>query len=50
MRSFFDDLLAERYPYRIVFDRASPAPPRWTYPRHIDFVEGHRLVILARIR
>lgn len=50
MRSFFDDLLAERYAYRIVFDRASPAPPRWAYPRHIDFVEGHRLVILARVR
>jgi hypothetical protein len=48
MRAFFTDLLAEKYPYKIVFDRESKSYPRWLYPRRINFVEKNRIVILAR--
>jgi hypothetical protein len=47
MRDYFESLLAERYPYQIVFDRrTSPVPP-WLYPREIDFLDN-RVTILAR--
>jgi hypothetical protein len=48
IRSFFIDLLAEEYPYRIVFDRRSKSYPRWLYPRTIKTVEKNRMVILAK--
>lgn len=48
IRSFFTDLLAEKYPYRIVFDRESKSYPRWLYPRKINSVEKNRIVILAK--
>jgi hypothetical protein len=47
MREYFDDLLAERYPYRIVFDRGSPRVPALIYPREIDFLDN-RATILAK--
>lgn len=47
VRKYYSDLLAQRFSYDIVFDAASREPPRWVYPRQIDFVRG-RITILAR--
>lgn len=44
---FFEDLLQEKYPYQIVFDKQNQFPPIWVYPRHIDFLQN-RIVILAK--
>jgi hypothetical protein len=41
------DLLAGKFPYDIVFDGQTVDPPRWVYPRNIDFLSG-RITILAR--
>ncbi len=46
-RTYYADLLAGRYPYRIVFDLESPAVPGWIYPREIDFLRN-RIVLLRR--
>jgi hypothetical protein len=46
--SYFSDLLAGHYPYRIVFDLQSPPDPAWVYPRRIDFLQN-RITILERI-
>jgi hypothetical protein len=48
VQAYFMDLLAERYPYRVVFDLASPAIPGWIYPREIDFLRN-RITILQRV-
>ena len=48
IRSFFTDLLAEKYPYKIVFDRKSKSYPKWLYPSRINAVERNRIVILAK--
>jgi hypothetical protein len=45
--AFFSDLLHGRLPYRVVYDRQSPRPPAWVYPRSIDFLHN-RIVILER--
>jgi hypothetical protein len=45
---YFSDLLAGKYPYRIVFDLQSPPDPAWLYPRRIDFLQN-RITILERI-
>ena len=45
--AYFEDLLDERYPYKIVFDQASRPMPIWTYPREIDF-QSNRITILTR--
>jgi hypothetical protein len=47
VKSFFNNLLNEQYPYKIVFDRESPIPPRWIYPKKIDFLHN-RMVIFVR--
>ena len=47
MREYFETLLGERSPYRIVFDRRSPAVPALVYPRDIDFL-ANRATILAK--
>jgi hypothetical protein len=44
---FFDDLLNERMPYRIVFDARTEAPPWWVYPKDIEFL-WNRMVVLRR--
>jgi len=48
IRLFFTKLLAENYPYTIVFERKSKSYPRWLYPRKINTVEKNRIVILAK--
>src|SRR5262249_15203985 len=47
VRKYYSDLLAERFPYDIAFDADSKEPPRWVYPRDIDFLRG-RITILIR--
>ncbi len=47
VRKYYDDLLNERFPYRKVFELASPPVPWWTYPREIDFLRL-RFTILGR--
>ncbi len=47
VRNYYLDLLAGKFPYDIVFDGQTVDPPRWVYPRNIDFLSG-RITILAR--
>ncbi|NEP02310.1 MAG: hypothetical protein F6K58_27365 [Symploca sp. SIO2E9] len=47
MNQFFQDLLNEKYPYKIVFDQESKVPPAWVYPQQIDFLHN-RIIIFAR--
>jgi hypothetical protein len=47
VRRYFEDLLAERSGYAIVFDAVNPDVPSWIYPRQIDFLEN-RMTILQR--
>jgi hypothetical protein len=47
MNNYFQQLLAEKYPYKIVFDEESKHAPRWVYPREIDFLYN-RVTIFAR--
>jgi hypothetical protein len=47
VRNYYLDLLAGKFPYGIVFDGQTVDPPRWVYPRNIDFLSG-RITILAR--
>jgi len=49
VRSYYADLLDGTFPYDIVFDGQTSQPPRWVYPRDIDFLSG-RMTILARRR
>jgi hypothetical protein len=44
---YFRALLAEEYPYIIIFDRETVRPPAWIYPKEIDFLHN-RLTILGR--
>ena len=46
MREYFDSLLSEKFPYRIVFDQESQHVPDWVYPKEIDFTHN-RVTILA---
>jgi hypothetical protein len=48
VKDYFTNLLAGKYPYRIVFDLASPPDPAWMYPQRIDFLQN-RITILQRI-
>lgn len=36
LHRFFDDLLHERMPYRVVFHVDQPIPPAWVYPQEIE--------------
>lgn len=47
IKEFYKNLLEERYPYKIVFDRAAQTIPSWLYPQRIKFVDN-RITILAR--
>jgi hypothetical protein len=47
VRNYYFNLLAGKFPYGIVFDGQTVDPPRWVYPRSIDFLSG-RITILAR--
>jgi hypothetical protein len=44
---FFNALLEEKTPYRIVFDRDTEPPPWWSYPKRIDFLKN-RITIFER--
>ncbi len=44
---FMEALMQGKLGYRIVFEKQSPAPPRWAYPRRPDFTGG-KFYILAR--
>ncbi|MEH2459734.1 ArnT family glycosyltransferase [Nostoc sp.] len=44
---FFNNLIQEKYPYEIVFDRESNKPPSWIYPEYIDTLPN-RIIIFAR--
>jgi hypothetical protein len=48
LKIFFEQLLQEKYPYKISFDRASPRYPFWLYPQDIDFLEN-RITVLTKI-
>lgn len=47
MNKYFQDLLNEKYPYKIAFDKESKLPPAWVYPQEIDFLHN-RITIFAR--
>jgi hypothetical protein len=47
MRTFFQDLINERYAYDVVFDKETSATPFWAYPQNIDFLYN-RITIFAR--
>jgi hypothetical protein len=47
MAVFYEALLNEQYPYKIIFDKESSAVPVWVYPREIDFLHN-RITILAK--
>ncbi|CAN5463598.1 hypothetical protein BH09VER1_BH09VER1_25700 [soil metagenome] len=46
--AFYEQLLAGRLGYRIVFDRESALVPAWVYPEHPEFV-GNRITIFERV-
>jgi hypothetical protein len=48
VKDYFANLLAGKYPYRVVFDLPSPPNPAWVYPQKIDFLQN-RITILERI-
>jgi len=48
MKKFYSELLEEKYPYKIVFDRTTPTLPKWIYPQKIEFVDN-RIVILKKV-
>jgi hypothetical protein len=47
VRSYYANLLEGKFPYQVAFDRTAIEPPRWVYPRNIDFLSG-RMTILKR--
>jgi len=47
VQSFFADLFAGKFPYRVVYDQSTPADLAWVYPKQIDFLRT-RCVILAK--
>ena len=47
MTNYFQELLAQQYPYKIVFDEESKDAPSWAYPHEIDFLHN-RVTVLAR--
>jgi hypothetical protein len=47
IRKFFRELLAEKYPYKIVFDKRSKKYTKWIYPRRIDAL-FNRITIFQR--
>jgi len=45
--AYFTDLLDEKYPYQIVFDKETNEVPTWIYPHDIDVLHN-RIVILQK--
>jgi len=48
VRSYYSDLISEKYPYKIVFDRKSPPVPQWLYPRSIDFLVNESILLIRK--
>ena len=47
IKTYFINLLEEKYPYKIVFDRTSYQGPWWVYPKDILFLDN-RMTIFKR--
>jgi hypothetical protein len=48
VRSYYSDLMSEKYPYKIVFDHQSPPVPQWVYPRTIDFLVNRSAILIRK--
>jgi len=46
-KSYYHNLMQEKFPYRVVYDRQSPSVPQWIYPRVIDDLQD-RTILLVR--
>ncbi|HWN65956.1 MAG TPA: glycosyltransferase family 39 protein [Candidatus Binatus sp.] len=46
-KSYYHNLMQEKFPYRVVYDRQSPPVPQWIYPRVIDDLQD-RTILLVR--
>ncbi|MEH2363726.1 ArnT family glycosyltransferase [Nostoc sp.] len=46
-KQFFNNLISEKYPYKIIFDQELKKTPIWMYPQDIEFL-NNRMIILAR--
>jgi len=49
IRNFYSELLNEKFPYRIVFNRITPSTHKWLYPYKIMFVDDNRLTLLKKV-
>ena len=47
VKDYYAEMLAGKFGYDIAFDGRTGDPPRWIYPRDIDFLRG-RITILTR--
>jgi len=45
--SYYHNLMQEKFPYRVVYDRQSPPVSQWIYPRVIDDLQD-RTILLVR--
>jgi hypothetical protein len=46
-KSYYHNLMQEKFPYRVVYDRQSPPVSQWIYPRVIDDLQD-RTILLVR--
>ncbi|WP_373530205.1 hypothetical protein [Nostoc sp.] len=46
VKQFFDELISEKYPYKIIFDQELKKPSIWMYPQDLEFLDT-RMIILA---
>ena len=46
-KSYYHNLMQEKFPYSVVYDRQSPPVPHWIYPRRIDDLQN-RTILLVR--
>ena len=47
VKSYYHNLMQEKFPYSVVYDRQSPPVPQWIYPRVIDDLQD-RTILLVR--
>ena len=48
VNTYYSDLMSEKYPYKIVFDRKSPPVNQWVYPRSIDFLVNRSILLIRK--
>ncbi len=48
LHRYYEDLLAEKYPYQIAFAAESSPVPTWVYPRYIDFLPGRMTIFRGK--